>query len=223
MTLRQTADLPKPGVSLKTMLAFMAPLAVMGAITIGNMRVSNFMLKTLASPEAVANFELAYQIGFVFPLLTGAMITVLLPRVSAMESRAELRSYRTRLLRMYPIVIPLTLLGVLVGPWFISLVFGAKYAASLAIIRILIIGFGIHIVTHPMSLVFYAVSRPVYLTAIYLAQFALIVVLNFLFIPRWDGLGAALALLVATLAAVSGIIVVSGWVIREPAAGTRDS
>lgn len=222
LTVRRTMGLPRPSATLREMLVFMAPLAVMSAITIGNMRVSNFMLKTLASPEAVANYELAYQIGFVFPLLTGALITVLLPRVSAMESREELQGYRTRLLRMYPIVLPLTLAGMVVGPWFIALVFGAKYAASLAIIRILIIGFGIHIVTHPLSLVFYAVSRPVYLTAIYLVQFVVIVVLNYFFIPRWGGMGAALSVLIATLLAVSAIIWVSGWVIREPATGSHD-
>jgi len=214
LTLRRSAALPRPAVSLSAMLLFMAPLALMNAITIGNMRVSNFMLKTLASPEAVANYELAYQIGFVFPLLTSALFTVLLPRVSAMQSRDELRSYRARLLRMYPIVLGMTLAGVLIGPWFIAVVFGAKYAASLAIVRLLIIGFGIHIITQPMSLVFYAVSRPAYLTAIYFAQFAVIVVLNYFFIPRWGGMGAALAVLIATLLAVFAIITLSGWVIR---------
>ncbi|MEA3366327.1 MAG: oligosaccharide flippase family protein, partial [Candidatus Hydrogenedentes bacterium] len=107
LTLKRTIGLPRPAAGWKAMLMFMAPLSVMGAITIGNMRISNFMLKTLASPEAVANYELAYQIGGIFPLLTGALIIVLLPKVSAMQSQEELRNYRKRLLRMYWLLLPL--------------------------------------------------------------------------------------------------------------------
>ncbi|MFO7973725.1 MAG: oligosaccharide flippase family protein [Candidatus Hydrogenedentota bacterium] len=215
LTLKPGASLPRPAVSWKTMVAFAAPLSIMGAIAIGNMRISNFMLKTLASPEAVANYELAYQIGFVFPLFTGALITVLLPKVSAMQTQAELGDYRRRLLRMYPIVLSLTLAGMVIGPWFISLVFGTKYAASLPIIRLLLIGFGVHVITHPLGLVFYAVSRPICLAGIYLAQFVVMVSLNYFLIPKWEGIGAALALSVSLLVAAVAVVGISGWVIKN--------
>ena len=203
-----------PTARISTLLLFMGPVAAINAIMIGNMRISNFMLKALASSEAVANYELACQLGFVFPLLSGALFTVLLPKVSAMQSREELRNYRARLLRIYPAVLPVCLAGVLIGPWFIALVFGAKYVDSLMIVRVLVIAFGIQVLSHPLGLVFYAVSRPGYLTLVHFLQFVVIVTLNWIFIPLWGGVGAAIAMLIAASVTVAAVIAGSGWVIR---------
>ncbi len=214
-SLRRTASLPPASVQTTDIVAFMLPLAAMNAITIGHMRASSFMLKMLASPEAVANYELAYQVGFALPLVTRAMITVLLPRVSTMKERDELLRYRRRVLRLYVIILPLTIAGVLLAPLFISLVFGEKYAESLDIIRLLILAFGFSVLMPPLGLVFYAVKRPIYLTWVQLLQFAITVVLNYVFIPRWGGAGAAVVMLIATLVSASAIITLSSWVIRN--------
>lgn len=214
-SVRRTASLPPASVKTREIVLFMLPLAAMNAITIGHMRVSSFMLKMLATPEAVANYELAYQIGFALPLVTRAMITVLLPRVSTMKTGDELLRYRGRVLRLYFVILPLTLAGVLLAPLFISLVFGEKYVESLNIIRLLLVAFGLSVLMPPLGLVFYAMKRPIYLTGVQLLQLVITVALNYYFIPRWEGIGAAVVMLIGTLVSAFAIITLSSWVIRR--------
>lgn len=213
LTRRPPAE--KASAPYRELLAFIAPLALMQIITISNMRVSSFMIKSLGEEGALGNYELAYQVGFVFPLLTGALFAVLLPKVSAMKERAELRTYRRQALKLYPAVLILTLAGVIVGPLVLTAVFGDKYAPANAVIRVLVLTFGIHVVTQPLTLVFYSIGRPHYLTVIYGCQLAGLIPLNMLLIPRLNALGAAISILLVTVLAVGAIIALSGRVLKD--------
>ncbi len=205
------------GASYGELARFMAPLAALQVIVSTMPYVSKFMLQAMATPVDVANYALAYQLGFIFPLLTGALFTVLLPKVSAMRSADELAAYRRKALRLYPIVMALTLAGVLAGPPVLTLFFGDKYAAAAPILRLMVFCFGLHVVTQPLSLAFYAVGRPHTLTWIYGVQLALLAALCAVLIPLLQGMGAALALTLSTMGAVGAIIVLSGKAIRQTA------
>jgi O-antigen/teichoic acid export membrane protein len=166
----------------------------------------------------LANYELAYQVGFALPLLTHAIFTVLLPRVSAMKDPAELAAYRRQALRLYPLVGVVTLVAVALAPYPLRWVFGEKYAAAVPVLRILVLTFGIHVVSHPLSLVFYNANRPHYLTLIYLVQLVLLTPASLALIPPLGAAGAAWSLLAVTCVSVAAIVTLSGRTVRAMAA-----
>lgn len=205
---------PPAPLPVSELAVFTLPLGVLQVLSIANARLNSFMIKDLSTAEDLANYELAYQVAYVFPLLAGALVTVLLPKVSAMQTSAALRDYRRKALGLYPALVIATILAVVIAPWLIEFVFGDKYRLALPVIRWIILAFAIHVITQPLTLIFYAVGRPHYVTVIYAVQLVGLAALNYVLVPRYGAQGAAAALAVATFAAVAAIIVASGRILK---------
>jgi O-antigen/teichoic acid export membrane protein len=214
-TLRRTPARPPAEAAWGALIRFAAPIALMQFVIIANMRLNSFLLKALASPSALAAYELAYQVGFALPLLTHAFFTVLLPRVSAMKAPAELAAYRRKALRLYPLVAVVTAAAVFLIPYPLRWVFDQKYAEAIPVLRVLLVTFGIHVVSHPLSLIFYNANRPHYLTALYTLQLVLLTPASLILIPSFGAVGAASALLAVTCVSVTGVILLSGRTVRD--------
>jgi len=214
LTLRRDAKLGHADVSYRKLIRFVIPLAAMSAATMLFRVADVFMLKALTSGEVVANYGLAYQVAFVFPLLTMAMFTVLLPKVAAMTTADELRRYHRRVLSVYPIVLVAAVAAMFLLPPALSLVFGDKYTSAVPVLRILVMAFGLNLILNPLSLILYALDRPQYFTLIQVFKLVLLVPLDLLLIPRFEGIGAAAAIAVLKLIGVLLMIVCTARTIK---------
>lgn len=88
----------------------------------------------------------------------------------------------------------------------------------------LILGFGIDLVFNPLGLIFYALKRPQNMTAIHLVQLAVLLPLNyFVMIPRYEGVGAALSLLIVRVGTVIAAVAWTGISIRALARREADA
>ena len=211
MTTRECVE--KPSTNYGEILQFMLPLAILQAVIIATVRVNTFMLGSLSIRDEVARYDLAYQVAFIFPLIARALFAVLLPKVTAMKTSSELGDFRRRCISLYPLVIVAAVAGMFILPFLLS--FSDKYAQASQIVRVIVLCFGIHVITNLLGLIFYAIGRPHYMTIIYFAQLVCIVLLNFVLIPKYGGLGAALSLLFVTVPSVIALIVWTDIVIKQ--------
>ncbi len=156
-------------------------------------RLDVFMLTRLTDSEQVGIYSSAYKLAFVFPIITGALTTVLFPKVSALTGSEEIRWYLRRVLLLgVPVLAMLPLLLLIAGP-LVTFIFGSEYVASIPIFRILLAAFAISIVANPIGLVFYALDKPQMLTLLNALQLAFNFLANLWLVPRWGGVGAAWA------------------------------
>ncbi len=190
----------------RALLSFMLPLATMNVISILIQRVDIFMLQSMTTPAVVGAYGLAFQIAFVFPLITSAMFIALLPKVSSMTTASALSLYRRRIISLYPVIIVGTVVAVVAAPPFLNLLFEDKYAAAVPILQLLLLAFGLHIIFNPLGLIFYSLNQPHILTIIHAVQLPLLVMINVLLIPRYGAIGATLAALLIRIFGVAAVV-----------------
>lgn len=197
------------------LLAFMAPLALAQVLAIILLRGDVMMLKAMVAAEEVGSYFLANQVAFAFPLLTQAVFTVLLPKVTAMKTASELKRYRRLVFQSVPILAVLTVAAMLAAPLLLRAVYGGRYSSAGPIVRLLILSYGINIIVNPLSLIFYAVGRTHYIPLMHAAQLAVFFAANWLLIPIYAGLGAAITGILIRLLGVVFVIVFTAKVIKK--------
>jgi O-antigen/teichoic acid export membrane protein len=159
------------------------------------MRIDIFMLEAMSTSGQVGYYASANQLAYLFPLITGSITTVLLPRVSRLEGGEPLRGYVRRVLQFSPVVLLVLTPLVLVAPFLIPFLMGSEYVPSVPIFRILILGFAISVIVNPISLIFYNRERADLLAWLNLVQLVLHILLNIWLIPIYGAVGAALGTL----------------------------
>lgn len=186
--------------SMRALAHEAAPLALSGLAVIIYMKIDEIMLRQLASVTEVGIYSAATRLTEVWYFIPMALATSLLPAlVRARAAGAEV--YQRQLQRYYDLsatlAYGLSVPVALAAPWLVQLAYGAPFAASTAIV-----------VVHIWSsvFVFIGVARGQWLVnerlqGFYLATTVVGAVLNiglnFFFIPRWGGVGAALATVIS--------------------------
>ncbi len=217
VTLRSRTESSVAPVSYEALVRFMLPVGGVILVTGFLARLDVFMLKLMSSAETLADYGLAYQLAFVFPLVTRALFTVLLPKAAGMTTSAQLKTYQEKILHVYPLVLLATVFGVVILPSVLVWLFGEKYASALPALRVLIVGFGLSIVFNPLTVILYSLKRHRYVLGIHMLQLPMLLGLNLFFIPQFGGLGAALSDAIMRLLGVVALLLVTRSVIREKA------
>jgi len=179
---------------LRRLLAETWPLMFAGLAITLYMKIDEVMLRLLAGPAAVGIYSAATRLTEIWYFVPVALASSLLPALLRARDRGD-HAYRDRLQRYYDLnaalgyalAVPLAL----AAPWIVHLAYGAKFAESAPIVAV-------HIWSSVF--VFIGVARGQWLVnerlqmfylAATLAGAAANIALNFAFIPRWGGLGAA--------------------------------
>jgi len=175
------------------------PLMLSGLAILIYMRIDQIMLRHFASAAAVGEYAIAVKfstLAYAVPQFLAISLFPALMKPEGPRARASWRPFfALNALLAYLIIIP----GLLLGPPLITFLFGAPFAASGAILQI-------HLLT--CLPVFLGIARGQYLIAgefyrlslYFTAGGALLnVILNFIWIPLYGGVGAAWATVTAQL------------------------
>lgn len=180
------------------------PLALAGLAIVVYMKIDEVMLRHLVGPSEVGIYSAATRLTEIWYFVPAALGSSLLPAL--VEARAQGgAAYQRHLQRYYDlnaaVAYTLSLPMALAAPWLVRVAYGAPFAASAAIVTI-------HIWSSVF--VFLGVARGQWLVNERLQKFYLLatlggallnIALNFVFIPRWGGVGAALATVLAQASA----------------------
>jgi O-antigen/teichoic acid export membrane protein len=180
------------------------PLALSGVAVVLYMKIDELMLRALLGPTEVGWYTAATRFTEIWFFLPSAIASSLLPRLMEAQRAGE-EHYRQRLQRSYDlqaaaaytIAIPLAL----TAPWLVPLAYGPAFAPSTPIVAV-------HIWS--VVFVFLGVARGQWLVQEGHGIFYLVstlsgallnIGLNVVMIPRWGGLGAAVATVISYAAA----------------------
>ena len=172
-------------------------------------RLDVFMLTYFKTAEVVGYYSAAYTFAFVFPLITGTITTILLPKISKISEKVQLREYIYNSLKFTtPIIFPLIILLFVSRPT-ILFIYGSAYLPSAIIFQILIVSFALSIIINPISLIIYSLNMPKILAYLNIMQLIFNFLGNLFLIPLYGAVGAAIATL---LVRVVGTIFIGGYV-----------
>lgn len=159
-------------------------------------RLDVLMLTYFKTAEVVGYYSAAFQLAFAVSLVTGSLITVLLPEASSIVGRNAIKSYIRKSLKYTSLfvffLVPLLIIS---GPLILFL-YGTQYKSSIIIFMIL---FAIHllgVVVSPLGLVFYTLNKPQLAAYLNVLQLLGNFMGNYLMIPVYGAIGAALATLI---------------------------
>lgn len=188
------------GATMRRLLVEAWPLMFASLAIVVYMKIDEVMLRQLAGPAAVGIYAAAAKLSEVWYFLPIALASSVLPALvraqqnDAVEyGRRQQQYYDLSAAVAYGLSVPIALLA----PWIVRLAYGEEFAAAGPILAV-------HIWSSVF--VFLGVARGQWLVneglqGFYLAATAAGAVanvgLNFIFIPRWGGLGAAWATVIS--------------------------
>ncbi len=154
-------------------------------------RIDIFMMARYTTPAETGIFSSAYRLSFFFSAVTSSVIAVLLPKVATYRTPKEFRDDIRRTTRMtIPLAAALLITIFFAGPVFL-LLFGRGYQQGFPVFQVMVIGFIIGIVHHPIAVVLYAMDKAYIITALNFVQLLINYFGDLWAVPRWGGLGAA--------------------------------
>ena len=148
----------------------------------------------------VAVFTVAWQLIQVFPVLTGSITSVLMPKISGLGSKVELNAFVWRVFKW--VFVGSICIALLIYPsqYLINFLFGQKYLAAMPVYLILAFSLLLNILAIPFSMTVVVFNKTHIMAVATLVQTILFVVCNLLFIPRYGIMGSAYTYVISMLA-----------------------
>jgi O-antigen/teichoic acid export membrane protein len=170
------------------------PFATFGAFQTLYYRIDSVILKSLSGNETVGYYDLAAKILFVVLAFSQMFGTAVFPALSS--SREDTQAFGRMTGRAIKFLILLGL-PITVGGWFLAkpivvLVAGDKYLSATPMFAILMLSVMPYFLSHGYSIAL-GIYNTFRLNLQFAALFSLNVILNFVLIPRFGGVGSAWA------------------------------
>jgi len=188
---------------------------VSSVLTLTLWRLDVFMMSALSSREKLADYIFAIRLMALFQVITQGLSTALLPRVGRFQSVAECRSYLKMIWRLAPVV-ALGSIGVcLIARPLMVIPFGPKAVEAIPVFRILLIGEALMMLAVPMSQLFYRLNRVDLICVMNVVMLLVCVGANWVFIPRYAGIGAAWSYLLVRASAMACTVGLLAYALRR--------
>lgn len=172
------------------------------------------MLSNFASDNEVAIYGVAYKYYSVMLTLLPSIQAILRVRASNKTYvDSKIRRYEFTLFWLkssYKLIIPICIVTIILSDFFMPILNGSRYDASIPILKILIVGAGVSYIFAPNVVMMLSAKRYKSLCIIATCSLLLTIVGNLLFIPIWGAKAAAVTNNVAQafLNIVSTLIVI---------------
>lgn len=184
------------------LFSFTKWLAISYALNAIASRLDILMLSHFRTSLEVGYYALAFQLSAAFPLLLGAVSTVLIPKVSNLKTGDQLGKYIIKSLKSSIFIVPLILVGIIISPVVVKALFGSRYIFSIPILQIFLLNYLLILIINPISLVMYALGKQKLLVFINTISLFTLFILQIYLIPGFGGVGAAISLLFNTMLAM---------------------
>lgn len=188
--------------SVRRLLSFTKWLIISYALNAIAGRLDMLMLSHFRSPAEVGHYALAFQLSLVFPLLLGAISTVLIPKVSALKNQDQLGRYILKSIKTSLFVLPIILISIIFTPPIIKIVFGSKFINSIPTLQILLLNYSLILIVNPISYIMYTLNKQNILTLINAITLISLFILQIYLIPNFGGIGASVALIINSIIAI---------------------
>ncbi|GAG58130.1 unnamed protein product, partial [marine sediment metagenome] len=159
-------------------------------------RLDVLMLSYFKTTEVVGYYSAAFNLAFAISLVTGSLITVLLPEVSSLVGRNTIQNYIRKSLKYTGLLVCFLVPVLIISGPLILFLYGTQYEGSIIIFTILFAIRLLGVVVSPLGLVFYTLNKPQLAAYLNVLQLSGNFMGNYLMIPVYGAIGAALSTLI---------------------------
>ncbi|WP_018076470.1 flippase [Thiobacillus denitrificans] len=186
----------------KSLLMESWPLILGSMASMINMRMDQVMLGSMVNNTVVGNYSAAVRLAEVWLIIPGIIGSSIYPSIIAAKAKSE-ELYRKRILQVTKLmatgVLPAAVIIFLLSDQVVHLIYGQQYAAAGTYLAI-------YIWTGVPYLVFFVLNQMFYIEGLLKAGFVVSifsvvsnVLLNFMLIPLYGGIGAAISTLITAV------------------------
>lgn len=161
-------------------------------------KVDIYMLSFWATYVQLGIYSAAYNLLSIVSFLPYVFGKVMLPKM-AETKREELFDMTIRIVKPILAISLLSLIIIPIFPFLVPILFGHKYDSSVPVVQALTIATLISFILLPFEQSMYPLGKPKYTSAIKFAQLIFNIILNYIFIPRYGMIWAAINLGIARL------------------------
>jgi O-antigen/teichoic acid export membrane protein len=162
--------------------------------------------------SAIGNYALAYAFSGAIVAFQPAMMTLLVPKVSAIDTPDRLRSYIKRAALVSALAVPALLLFGVSVDFFLGWFYGGQYPYAAGVFPLLAGGFAVTLLATPFSALSMTIDRPQILAYQNILGFLTVLLLGLIMIPRLGIYGCAVSVFSSRLlmeaAGVLGVYVI---------------
>ncbi len=169
-----------------------------GVMIVGDVmfnELDTFMLGVYASEEVVGVYRCAWTYAMVLGFLNSSVSSVLFPKVTAITTDQELRSFMRSIVKLTSVLAICTLPALPFLSWWIPY-YDVKYADAVPVFYVMYLGIVFELVVGPLHYALYTLDRPQVLVINAFAKILMNGVGNVFLIPLYGAFGAAGATIV---------------------------
>lgn len=183
---------------LSKLIKFSSFLGLARGFTAIASRLDVLMLVSLAGPVEAGIYSTASRVISIYPLLSGSFSTVIAPKISTIQSKADIHRFSYKVIfATLGIIVTIAVLYIIAEPFMIIL-FSEKARPAVEVFQMLLMAMIFFVASIPaVSLSIYYLRKPQILSINSILQLIIVVVANFYFIPKYGRLGPAYALILS--------------------------
>lgn len=199
MSLRYLSSIYKIRLSLdKEVLISLAKIGVVYALAVVimqlNYRVDILLLQKLSTMKEVGYYSLGVAISDKLWQLPSAIGLVVMSRSANVDDILRLDRDIAKLVRISFLIVLLAAIVLwLIIPYLLPLFFGSKFNPSIAVVRLMLPGIIMFVIVRILSGRFSGSGQPKLLIGLFVPVLIVNIILNLFWIPKYGGLGAAMA------------------------------
>jgi O-antigen/teichoic acid export membrane protein len=196
------------------------PYALLGVVGVIYFRIDALMLTWMKGPEATGIYTAAYRLLDAVTDAPGVIVAAMFPALARLhrESRVKLRrAYRTVMLVLTLLGLPVMLAMIVFADPVITLLYGEGFADSVTVLRLLAVAVFLIFVDTANTMLLYSGDNLNTVLVLSLGTTAGNVLLNLILIPRYSYNGAAVATILST---VLSLLIFTPTVLRYLREGT---
>jgi O-antigen/teichoic acid export membrane protein len=178
-------------------------LSVLSNVLMGQSDV--LMTRSLVGAAELSKYLGGQRLSSVLPMVTLSLMTVLLPKVSAMKSTQELNYFFRKSIKLLLVMALAMLCLIPLAPYFIPTLLGEKYVSSISIFNAFLVTHAIGLLITPLSLMFYQLDKEHVMAKVNVAQALINITGNYFLIPIYGAIATAGTTLLSKL--LAGVVV----------------
>lgn len=203
----------KSDFAVSTLLQSNVPLFWVSLAQLTMVWSSSIMLGVWGTESDVGIFSIANKVAILISFILSCVNTVIAPKFAALYqagNRKELQEVSVQATVLLCLISTPVLLVLMVYPALVLSIFGGKFIEGVGVLRILALGQFMYVVTGAVGFLLTMSGKETVMRSIMVFSAFLLVGMNFVLIPRFGAMGAAVATSIS-LVAQNLIIVVAVW------------
>lgn len=196
--------------------------------TFSNVVMTKFDILALGfyavEPARIGNYALGLAFASLLNVLQSSTMTILLPRVSALRSVADLRLYRRRIWAIEGALVVGVAASTLAAFGFIEWLYADRYPYAGGLVLILAGAFGVSVLVTPWTLLTYSIDRPQIPAIQNVVGFVILGAAALVFVPQFETSGMAWSVLMARCCSeMTGLVLTTRALRRHPLGAKLDA